>query len=85
MVSSFKEFRSDVKTFLGFPWDTENVYFFQERDRYAASYKPKYPDNSGQDMVIQTLYGTDASNRGNYTFSGCWKTGERGMRSHGGI
>ena len=34
MVSSFKEFRSDVKTFLGFPWDTENVYFFQERDRY---------------------------------------------------
>lgn len=55
MVSSFKEFRSDVKTFLGFPWDTENVYFFQERDRYAASYKPKYPDNSGQDMVIQTI------------------------------
>lgn len=66
MVSSFKEFRSDVKTFLGFPWDTENVYFSQERDRYAASYKPKYPDNSGQDMVIQTIYGTDASKRGNY-------------------
>lgn len=74
MVSSFKEFRSDVKTFLGFPWDTDDVYFSQHRDCYVASYKPGYPESTSNDMVIQTIYGTGAQNRGNYeliAFDGC--------------
>ena len=64
-MSNFKEFQKEIKA-LGTPWNTDDVYFNQERDGYAASYKPMYPEYCNKDIIIQTIYNTGAYKRGNY-------------------
>ena len=64
-MSDFKEFQKEIKA-LGNPWNTDNVYFSQHRDGYAASYKPMYPKYCNEDMIIETIYNTGAYKRGNY-------------------
>lgn len=53
-MSDFKEFQKEIKA-LGAPWNTDDVYFNQERDGYAASYKPMYPEYCNKDMIIETI------------------------------
>lgn len=64
-MGKFKDFQIRVKE-ISKTWNSENVFFTQMRDGYSASYKPEYPEACNDDMIIQTLEGTGASNRGNY-------------------
>lgn len=64
-MSKFKDFQNKIKE-IGNVWNSEHVFFTQMRDGYSASYKPKYPESCNTDMIIQTLGGTGAANRGNY-------------------
>ena len=64
-MSKFKDFQNEIKEINNI-WNSENVFFTQMRDGYSASYRPKYPGYCNEDMIIQTLEGTGAANRGNY-------------------
>ena len=64
-MSKFKDFQNEIKE-INNVWNSENVFFTQMRDGYSASYRPKYPEYCNKDMIIQTLEGTGAANRGNY-------------------
>lgn len=64
-MSKFKDFQNKIKE-INNVWNGEHVFFTQMRDGYSASYKPKYPESCNDDMIIQTLEGTGAANRGNY-------------------
>ncbi len=64
-MSKFKDFQNKIKE-INNVWNSEHVFFNQMRDGYSASYKPKYPEYCNDDMIIQTLEGTGAANRGNY-------------------
>lgn len=64
-MSKFKNFQIGVKE-ISKTWNSENVFFTQMRDGYSASYRPKYPEYCNDDMIIQTLEGTEAVNRGDY-------------------
>ena len=64
-MSKFKDFQNEIKE-INNVWNSENVFFTQMRDGYSASYRPKYPGYCNEDMIIQTLEGTGAANRGNY-------------------
>lgn len=70
----FKQFISDIRKIDGV-WESDDVYFSQMRDGYSASYKPNYPDNCINDMIIQTIYDTGACNRGNYELI-IWENGK---------
>ena len=60
-----KDFQNKIKE-INSVWNSEHVFFTQMRDGYSASYRPKYPGYCNEDMIIQTLEGTGAANRGNY-------------------
>lgn len=76
-MSDFKQFQNNIKS-IGNVWNGNDVYFSQMKDGYSATYKPNYPDGCTKDMIIQTLEGTGAANRGNYELT-IWKDGKFGV------
>ncbi len=53
MVSNFKIFKRLV--FSIFPCEKWNdIYFSQFKDGYSAAYKPNYPEDSKNDVVVNT-------------------------------
>jgi hypothetical protein len=68
-MSKFKEFINSI-TWLGGVWSSNDVYFSQQRDQYAADYRPKYPDCSPDDMTINCHheFSSIAKQRGRYEF-----------------
>lgn len=73
-MSNFKQFQNNIKN-IGNVWNGNDVYFTQMIDGYSATYKPNYPECCIKDMIIQTLEGTGAANRGNYELT-IWKDGK---------
>lgn len=69
-MTEFKSFIKAVRE-IGGKWASDDVYFFQMRDGYSATYKPEYPSSSNLDMRICTLHDTGAQNRGNYELIVC--------------
>ena len=63
--NGFETFKRNVRE-IGGVWAGDDVYFSQLRDGYSAAYKPKHPEYCNNDMIINTLAGTGAQNRGNY-------------------
>ena len=65
-MGNFKDFKNNIAE-LGGVWNNQNnVYFSQQRDCYAAEYRPRYPLSSKKDIIIQTIDRTGAYLRGNY-------------------
>lgn len=64
-ISNFKSFKQIIASLFDLQ-DYQDIYFSQMCDGYSAAYKPKYPESSSHDIIINTIDKSGAYLRGNY-------------------